>query len=239
MSLELAFQDFTDSLWTTNGESALRTVVSRTAQNLGFTYFAYLGLDNGDPLLISSYPRSWTDHYFAQHFESIDPVVIRARQNHYTFAWSGSAPEHIRTVTTRQFFSDAQDFGICSGITVPIRSGFGRFAALTFATHKSLQEIEAKLHSSHDIFQLIGLYFHSRVEATLREPRAERDCVLSPREIQCLAWASRGKTMAETAIILKLTRRAVSFHLENARFKLRATNITQAVATAVKSNLLP
>jgi LuxR family transcriptional activator of conjugal transfer of Ti plasmids len=77
------------------------------------------------------------------------------------------------------------------------------------------------------------------VDAQLRDTAFKLQPCLSQREVQCLAWAARGKTMVETAEIMGLTPRTVTFHLENARAKLEASNITQAVAMALRRSLIP
>ncbi len=74
-----------------------------------------------------------------------------------------------------------------------------------------------------------------------RRPRSEiyrRSVGLSEREIEALIWSARGKTSAEIAQILGLTRRTVDFHLDNARTKLGVTTRTQAVAKAIAASLI-
>ena len=65
------------------------------------------------------------------------------------------------------------------------------------------------------------------------------DAPLTLRETQCLAWAARGKTMADTAQILGIAKRTVEFHLDNARAKLDALTVSHAVAEAIRRELLP
>jgi DNA-binding CsgD family transcriptional regulator len=56
---------------------------------------------------------------------------------------------------------------------------------------------------------------------------------LSPREIECLAWAAQGKTYAETAMLLGISYGTVKTNLDMARYKLGAVNVTHAVALAI------
>lgn len=51
-------------------------------------------------------------------------------------------------------------------------------------------------------------------------------------------WAAHGKTMAETGEILGISKRTVVHHVEEAKAKLDAANVTQAVAKAIRSNLI-
>jgi len=61
---------------------------------------------------------------------------------------------------------------------------------------------------------------------------------LSARQMECLWWASRGKTSKETAIILGVSERTVNFHLYNAFGKLNVHNKNAAVARAIMLDLL-
>jgi DNA-binding CsgD family transcriptional regulator len=53
-----------------------------------------------------------------------------------------------------------------------------------------------------------------------------------------LTWAARGKTSAEIAKILDLTKRTVDFHIDNARGKLGAATRTEAVLKAATGRLI-
>lgn len=66
----------------------------------------------------------------------------------------------------------------------------------------------------------------------------EASVQLTPREIECLRWASAGKTSYETAIIIGRSVETVRLHLKNAIRKLDASNRVQAVATAAQMGLI-
>ena len=61
---------------------------------------------------------------------------------------------------------------------------------------------------------------------------------ITVREIECLQWASIGKTAWEISVILSISERTVGFHLANAAVKLQANNRTHAVITALKKGLI-
>jgi len=63
--------------------------------------------------------------------------------------------------------------------------------------------------------------------------------VLSPRQTECLRWASLGKTSKETALILGVSERTVNFHLYGAFEKLAVHSKHAAVAKALSLGLLP
>ncbi len=175
--------------------NSFERVATRVTQRLGFRWFAYLRIVEDAPKLISSYPKSWTGRYFDLHYEQLDPVVRRARLEHDLFSWGSGASTPAGTREQRKFFEEATTFGIESGVTVPIRGGFGRMAAFTLATDDRAMRPERLVAKSKDVVQLVGLYFHThaavRLGAVCDQPDA--DDVLTQRERQCLAWAARGR----------------------------------------------
>jgi LuxR family transcriptional activator of conjugal transfer of Ti plasmids len=240
-SVERSFQEFIDAMQTADDEIGFERIAKRISERLGFRWFAYLRLSDDAPTLISSYPRSWTDRYFELEYQQIDPVVRRARRESALFGWSSKAPRAVGSREQRRFFDEAMTFGIKSGLTVPIRGGFGRMAAFTMATDESTAPIEQLTGESRDLLQLIGLYFHTYVTVKVPQGRkaSEYDGVLTQRERQCLAWVARGKTVADSAILVGIAPRTVVFHLERARQKLNASSIAHGVAEAMRRGLLP
>ncbi|RWQ78405.1 MAG: LuxR family transcriptional regulator [Mesorhizobium sp.] len=235
--LDLAFRDFVDALETAHDEFGFKGAADRFASRLGYRWFAYLGFSEPALKVLSSYPASWARQYIEQRYEDIDPVVGLARSSQRSFQWDrwtlrlASAPQ-------QRFFAEAAKFGIHRGVTVPIRGGFGRFAAFTLAGNID-SVVDSRPTEVMDLLQLAGLYYHAHVYAKLQLGLTRlADAPLTQRELQCLFWAARGKKMPETAKILGITTRTVVFHLENARSKLSASTVAQAVAEAAHRGLI-
>lgn len=238
--VENVFDEFIDGIQAAREAAAFERVASRLTRELGFERFAYLSLAGETAVLISSYPRSWTSRYFDLGYQRLDPVVRRARLERELFSWGGDVSAPCGDREQRRFFDEAMTFGIRSGITVPIRSGFGRMAAFTLATGDRQIETD-RLPIERDIVQLIGLYFHAHVAARLDGATGSRERTgkeLTQRERQCLTWTAQGKTVADIAVLVAIAPRTVVFHLENARRKLGAASIAQCVAEALRRGLL-
>ena len=69
-------------------------------------------------------------------------------------------------------------------------------------------------------------------------PAAPRLSPLTRREIECLNWCADGKSYWETAVILGISERTVSFHMEAVRGKLDAATNAHAVAMALRGGVL-
>lgn len=238
--IESAFQEFVDAIHTANTADEFERVATRLTHRLGFERFAYLRLVGETPMLISSYPKSWTNRYFRLGYQQLDPVVRHARLEHTLFSWGGEASPIQGSRDQRRFFDEATAFGIRSGITVPIRGGFGRMAAFTLATSEREAHQEELMAKLKDVVQLAGLYFHTHVAVRLDRSVASRsaEAELTQRERQCLTWTAQGKTVADIAVLIKIAPRTVVFHLENARRKLDATSIAHCVAQALRRGWL-
>lgn len=235
--LDLAFRDFVDALETAHDEVSFKGAADRFAVRLGYRWFAYLGFSQPAIKVLSSYPGSWARQYIEQRYEVIDPVVGLARSSQRSFQWDRRTLR-LPSVSQQLFFTEAAKFGIHSGVTVPIRGGFGRFAAFTLAGN---MDAGVDVHPTEvmETVQLAGLYYHAHVYAKLQLGLTRLvDAPLTQRERQCLSWAARGKKMPETAKILGITTRTVVFHIENARSKLGASTVTQAVAEAAHRGLI-
>ena len=53
---------------------------------------------------------------------------------------------------------------------------------------------------------------------------------LSPRQLECLQWAARGKSKSDIGCILDIATRTVTYHIETATAKLDVRMTSQAVA---------
>ena len=61
---------------------------------------------------------------------------------------------------------------------------------------------------------------------------------LSPRELECLIWVSRGKSSGDIGGILGLSPRTVDSYLEKVCAKLRVRTRIEAVALAVRAGVI-
>ena len=61
---------------------------------------------------------------------------------------------------------------------------------------------------------------------------------LSPRELEILAWAAKGKTYWETAQIIGISYASVHTYINSLRLKLSAANMPHAVARGYELGLI-
>jgi DNA-binding NarL/FixJ family response regulator len=88
-------------------------------------------------------------------------------------------------------------------------------------------------------FDRLALIIDARLAgiARARLP-AKRRPTLNPREIEVLTFVARGKTSAQIARKLRLSKRTVDFHIDNARSKVGGATRTEAVIKAAAHGLI-
>jgi DNA-binding NarL/FixJ family response regulator len=87
-------------------------------------------------------------------------------------------------------------------------------------------------------FDVLAAIVTARLAHVARTDVWAREVQLNDREVETLTWVARGKTSAEIAKILSLTKRTVDFHVDNARIKLGVSTRTQAAIKAVTGKLI-
>ncbi|GAA4898227.1 helix-turn-helix domain-containing protein [Ferrimonas pelagia] len=75
-----------------------------------------------------------------------------------------------------------------------------------------------------------GIILPYLLQAYRRALPAKPMPLISPREKECLRWASEGKTSWEISQILQISERTVNFHLSNCMEKTGSVNRQQAIA---------
>jgi DNA-binding response OmpR family regulator len=147
---------------------------------------------------------------------------------------------------------------VLSDISMPAMSGFElldnlvalspRFSRMPFIFLTALtdrdNELKGRQLGADDYvtkpidFEMLAAIIAARLAGVARMDVWPTTIALNEREVEVLTWAARGKTSAEIAKILGLTKRTVDFHIDNAREKLGAATRTEAVLKAATGRLI-
>lgn len=223
-------------LWVEDIPSAQATL-RKLAKDAQADFFAYGNSRPGmeTPYWDSTYPPQWMNHYFLNRYQFIDPVVIEAQRSHLPFAWRFllNRPEGL-TPEQKLLFSEAAEYGIRDGFTIPFHTETGCIAAMSFA-FRSRAEMEhfAMLQPR---LKLLALYYHTAIERLLEVDIPPND--LSPMEQQCLSALAGGRSLWEISGLLHRTESDVTASLRSARDKLGAATTSQAINQAIAQGLI-
>lgn len=222
----------------------LHAVCAEVCQEHGFDRFIYgarLPTSFVKPyfIFISGYPKTWREHYTTNNYMVIDPTVQYCAQNITPMSWDGESLRKTENAEIRRFMSEAQDFGINSGVSFPVHTAQGDFAMLSFASEQLQTRSLPRIQRVLPMGQLFTAYLHEAVRRVfVKDVLALSKIELTQREKQCLLWATEGKTTWETSRILNISERTVTFHMQNVQNKLGVGNRQQAVARAVSLGII-
>src|ERR1700724_3631920 len=147
---------------------------------------------------------------------------------------------------------------VLSDISMPVMSGFEvlerliglapRFEKMPFVFLTALtdrdNELKGRRLGADDYvtkpidFEVLDTIITARLARGARTAGWPELRDLNRREVETLTWAARGKTSAEIAQILSLTKRTVDFHIDNARIKLGAATRIQAAIKDATGRLI-
>jgi DNA-binding CsgD family transcriptional regulator len=122
-------------------------------------------------------------------------------------------------------------------LSMPLRPVVGETAVFFVGADMPADDWLAQKTAIQREFQVLASYFHQHI-LRIYGNNAERQMLVSARELDCLKWVAAGKTAWEASIILGISERTVRFHLNAAREKLNCLTTTQAVAKAVSQQLI-
>ncbi|MGF1612194.1 MAG: LuxR family transcriptional regulator [Kiloniellales bacterium] len=239
--------------------SEFRDRLLRVLSDFGFSSFAYVPIDppygmkfrwvipenaspdQGFPEFVSTFPKAWVDHYLTHDYSNVDPTLTHAAVTLFPFRWAELFDKPWFTRQHRRFFSEASDFGVSNGVTVPLHGPLSGLATLNMSSELRPLEVE-RLWEGHQLeLTRIALVTHEMMLRFLSaHPAEEEGRKLTPRERECLLWTSRGKTNWEVGEILSISPETVRFHLKNAMSKLGVySQHHAAVAAVVRSLIFP
>lgn len=211
-------QEFGASLFDIETANDLKDALKQASQRMGFDHFA-LSLearasDDADTeMLLHDYPDEWAKVYTSFDLAGRDPVRRACDQAFGGFTWEAIGQLIPMTRGDRQMLAVGRECGIGDGFTIPRHlPGMAR-GTLTFvvAPDRCLPHRWLVVAEYLGTLALTSALKISDMARPVALPR------LSDRQRECLLWVARGKTAAETAIILGISTDTVIQHLKMAR----------------------
>jgi len=238
-------ETFIERLKGTSDQEGLRDIFDVSTQELGFRSFSYhmikvVGVGVHLPIAVTTYPDQWVQRYIRKGYTALDPVIAKGPQNLMPFSWGEEFnPIHLEDNKQKQFFSEAYDFKLRNGLSIPIHGHAGEFAQLTLIADGSEKEPASIINEQRFTAHLMAMYYHQAAGGMLIEQANKTiKAPLTPRECDVLRWAAKGKTAWEIASILAIGETTVVYHIENAKTKLGASSRSEAIVKAIYKALI-
>ena len=232
-------EQFASELINVRSDAELDGALKQVSRRLGFDHFA-LSLEtrtvsrDNPGLLLHDYPDEWAKVYVGFDLAGQDPVRRACDKSFVGFAW-GSLGELIPlTRGDRQMLAVGRECGIGDGYTVPRHlPGLAR-GTCTFAVCPD-RDLP---HSRFAVAEMVGTLALSCALGLGSAQSEESVPVLSDRQRECLLWVARGKTSAETAIILGIATETVIQHLKMARERYQVHCKQSLIVSALFDGLI-
>jgi DNA-binding CsgD family transcriptional regulator len=185
---------------------------------------------------LSTYDEGYMAIYMREYSPQQDPAFQVGFERLLPLDWD---EVRSRDKMVQHMHEVAEQYGIGRhGISIPIREtgvGDAMFSINFECEDRHWAEMRRHLVNAMHLF---AHYYHLRMKGVIAAQPVTSEFDLSPREREVLKWAADGKTAWETAQLLGVSERAIRLYTENAISKLRAKTKTQAVAIAVKNDIL-
>lgn len=232
-----------EAIYAAESPSELMDISARIASDIGFTSLSMVTQIHRPQLrpvtsVASTVDESFVRRYLARDYVDFDPRVSYASLERVSpRLWTR---EDYNNERTELLYSEASAVGVRSGLIVPV-TGKTQTTMITLNVDVDLsygtrrRDIEESLGRS--TLMALALYDQSRVVKKSPE-EAGRKNPLSPKEIECLTWVSRGKTSFEAGVIMSISTSTCNFHINNAMRKLNVSTRTQAVSLAIADGFI-
>ncbi len=230
-----AFQSFCEGIRASKDADSLRAVTSAVLEKFDikvFTYFSVSQTSGEGNILVTTCPVTWLRRYLTERYDLIDPVLLHARASTTPLLQVTAPPDS--TPRQLQLFEEASAYGLRSAFVVPFRCPNDAFAAFVVTS-----DDPAALRRTVALYRwpimFVGAQVHLQAQLIYLSAGGGIVLLLTPRELECLQWATSGKSHWEISRILGISKRTVSFHLDNAKEKLNVRTLREA---AIRLTLL-
>ncbi|MGD9478238.1 helix-turn-helix transcriptional regulator [Shinella sp. G-2] len=188
--------------------------------------------DFSSNVLLTSWPDEMLKTYDHAGLIFGSPVIERLRQSTNPFTYDADRTNRRRADGKAAIAASLFDrHGLSRGAYFPAHNSAGLRGALAFGGTR-------EAFNSQEMAELNALANAIFTEVVDLRAGRRQNVSLSRREIECLSWASAGKTSVEMSEILGLSEYTVNHYLNRATRKLDAVNRVQAVAKAIRAGLL-
>lgn len=169
--------------------------------------------------IFDTYPGGWIKHYLEKQYYLHDPVFSTLGKIRLPYSWESRKMSEM-TPTQQRLFSEAADYNIKFGTTIPFMPTAQGQTFLTIIDHVNIHpEILYVLNTA------LQLYENRRFELKI----VEKISTLTPREYEILELKSQGIPLKCVADKLQITEVTTNFHLKNIKQKLNAKSIDHAL----------
>ena len=229
-------QEFLARIETINTLPELQDSFTKEIKPLGFdkhTCLSFVDMNNppANAIQLFSFPDEWVVHYKEEKYFEDDIVLQTIYREATPCIWKDIKKPNRRN---QKIFSEAKEFGICNGITIPIIIPGLYPCTVNIAGDHNDVDPDAFL-----AVHLMAVYYHHKILQISGDLFIPQNLPrLTNRETECLKWVASGKTSWEISFILGISENAINFHIKNIFHKLDVSTRAMAVFKAYHLGLI-
>jgi DNA-binding CsgD family transcriptional regulator len=198
--------------------------------------------DDAEVIFLSTMSTNWLEHYYANDLHLTDPHVHKVREgNLLPYMWGDSEIGALAERTQRQTALRIAEAGQRSAICTPLASPFAPripVAGLTLGSSMSEHDLAGVTGlNALRLITLVHLFHHLSIGELHR--RRIGAIPLTQRERDCLRYSADGLQQESIGKKLGLARVTVETHLRNAKRKLKARSLAEAIARGIVFGEIP
>lgn len=183
-------------------------------------------------VLVNNWPEAYAREYFANRRYLDDPIVRVLRASHGTVTPDDLARAFAVSPSDQRRVDEARAHGLALPLCFTVGPASQVIGCVTFRRRKPYTPEEIAMLG----LLAPGIHRGARLAWYARNSRGTD--VLSPRERECIAWSSLGKSSWEIGEILGIAKQTADVHLKSAIQKLNADSRAHAVAEALRLGLI-
>lgn len=211
-------EEFARDLSEVNTSAALEHSLRQSSNILGFDHFALslearTKFEQAPEILLHDYPDEWAKVYVNFDLRGVDPVRRACDKSFSGFRWDNIENMIPMTRGDRQMLAVGRECGIGDGYTIPRHLPGTARGTCSFVVRPGGKLPREWLA----VAELVGTLALSCALKISGMASVVTVAKLSDRQRECVLWTARGKTAAETAIILGISIETVIQHLKMAR----------------------
>jgi DNA-binding CsgD family transcriptional regulator len=221
----------------------LEKAVAKIVHEIGFETFVYgsvLPLDAGanDIVVVTTMPPQWLERYDRMMYFEVDPRVQTCLRHATPFLWDCNRSYGPKADAVLR---DAAQYGLRSGISLPVRSAMGENAMFGLNSSREHLPTDKELELAIGRTYLFASYFHDWFFHNLRKHRVLFETPMpgvSNRELEVLALAARGHSSKRIGRELGISESTANYHIASVKHKFGVRTRSQAIAQAVQTGLI-
>lgn len=203
------------------------------ALHTNFSYFDY-SVEHTNSSHFVTYPLDWITHYIKSESIKIDPLFKLDYRLVTIIDWA----DIQSTKEAEGLFNDFAEYGLGNnGISVVTPLSHERFGILSLSFKITKTEWSVFKNENFSNFKILSDIITKRYDEIYNSAPAT-NYKITRRERECLYWVAIGKTDEQIAEILSIGKWTVVSHLKSAKYKLKCTNRSSAVATAISLKIV-